>query len=49
MIKAFLSHSSKQKPFIKEVASILGREKVILDEFVFESGRKLIDEIIAVH
>lgn len=45
MIKAFLSHSSKQKPFIKEVASILGREKVILDEFVFESGRKLIDEI----
>lgn len=45
MIKVFLSHSSKQKTFVKEVADILGRDNIILDEFVFESGRKLVDEI----
>lgn len=45
MIKVFLSHSSKQKPFVESVANILGRDISILDKFVFESGRKLIDEI----
>ena len=45
MIKVFLSHSSVQKPIVEEVANDIGWDFAILDKFVFESGRKLIDEI----
>ncbi len=45
MIKVFLSHSSVQKPIVEEVANEIGWDFAILDKFVFESGRKLIDEI----
>lgn len=45
MIKVFLSHSSVQKPLVEAVANEIGWDFAILDKFVFESGRKLIDEI----
>lgn len=45
MIKVFLSHSTVQKPMVKAVANEIGWDFAILDEFDFESGRKLIDEI----
>jgi hypothetical protein len=45
MIKVFLSHSTLQKPLVESVANEIGWDFAILDKFVFESGRKVIDEI----
>lgn len=38
VIKAFLSHSSKDKEFVRAVAQELGRQYCIFDEQVFETG-----------
>lgn len=47
MIKAFLSHSSKDKgSYVKKVAEWLGKDNIIYDEFTFEEGEKPFDEII---
>lgn len=45
MIKAFLSHSSVNKPIVEKVASCIGRSFGIVDKFDFESGRDLLSEI----
>lgn len=45
MVKAFLSHSSSQKPFVEKVASGIGRNFGVVDKFDFESGRDLLSEI----
>lgn len=45
MIKAFISHSSSQKDFAKELVESLGRDYCILDCYNFESGYKTINEI----
>lgn len=47
MIKAFLSHSSKDKTeYVKKVAIALGRDNINYDEFTFEEGEKNLDEIL---
>lgn len=45
MLKAFLSHSSKQKGYVEIVAKHLGKSNIIFDEWTFEEGNKTIDEI----
>lgn len=45
MIKAFISHSSKQKEFVKELVDILGRNFCIVDCYDFEPAVKTINEI----
>lgn len=46
MIKAFLSHSSAQKPFVRKLAEEIGFDSCILDERTFESGKLILDEIL---
>ncbi|BBB27002.1 toll/interleukin-1 receptor domain-containing protein [Amphritea japonica] len=47
MIKAFLSHSSKDKDgYVRNVAKWLGKDNIIYDEFTFEEGEKPLDEIL---
>ncbi|MBO2599885.1 toll/interleukin-1 receptor domain-containing protein [Shewanella algae] len=47
MIKAFLSHSSKDKDgYVRNVAKWLGKDKIIYDEFTFEEGEKPLNEIL---
>ncbi|MFJ5362253.1 TIR domain-containing protein [Pectobacterium sp. CHL-2024] len=47
MIKAFLSHSSKDKDkYVRNVANWLGKENIIYDEFTFEEGEKNLDQIL---
>ena len=45
MIKAFISHSSKQKPFVLELVERLGRNFCKLDCFDFQPAYKTLDEI----
>lgn len=45
MIKAFISHSSKQKRFVKDLVESLGRNYFIVDCYDFEAGNKTIEEI----
>lgn len=45
-MKAFLSHSSKNKEFVREVANKLGRSHSILDERYFETGEEFQDSIL---
>lgn len=45
MVRAFLSHSSKDKGYVRMVAKALGKENVVYDEWSFESGSKTIEEI----
>ena len=45
MLKAFLSHSSKQKGYVEVVAKGLGKSNIIFDKWTFEEGNKTIDEI----
>lgn len=46
MIKAFISHSSKQKEeFVEPLAELLGRDSCIIDAYDFESSYKSLDEI----
>lgn len=47
MNKAFLSHSSKQKELVSKVYKSLGKSKCVFDQFDFESGLSILDEIIA--
>ena len=44
MNRAFLSHSSKDKELVTQVAINLGKSKCVFDDFEFESGRKIVDE-----
>ena len=46
MLKAFLSHSSKQKGYVEVVAKILGKTNIIFDKWTFEEGGKTIEEIL---
>ena len=46
MLKAFLSHSSKQKGYVEIVAKQLGKSNIVLDKWTFEEGNKTIDEIL---
>lgn len=45
MKKVFLSHSSKDKEFVRKVANIIGLNLCVIDECEFEIGMKNIDEI----
>jgi tetratricopeptide (TPR) repeat protein len=45
MAKAFLSHSSKDKPLIEKIALQLGRNNCHYDSLTFEAGEKTIEEI----
>ena len=45
-MKAFLSHSSKDKEFIREIADQLGRLHSIFDERCFETGKEFQDSIL---
>lgn len=38
MSRVFLSHSSKDKDFVRKVAKIIGLNYCIIDECEFESG-----------
>ena len=46
MNRAFLSHSSAQKDFVRKVYKSLGASRCILDECCFDNGQKIIDEIL---
>lgn len=46
-MKAFLSHSSKDKFYVEAVAKSLGREYIIYDSFSFDHGKAFKDEILA--
>ncbi|MFW1710532.1 TIR domain-containing protein [Vibrio parahaemolyticus] len=46
MIKCFLSHSSKDKGYVREVAAGLRKETRIFDEQTFEKGMSPAEEII---
>ncbi|HGK4782591.1 TPA: toll/interleukin-1 receptor domain-containing protein, partial [Enterobacter cloacae] len=46
MIKCFLSHSSKDKDYVRQVASGLRKETRIFDEQTFEKGMSPAEEII---
>lgn len=47
MIKAFLSHSSRDKnDYVRKVANWLGRDEIVYDEWTFEEGEKPLDEIL---
>ena len=45
MLKAFLSHSSKQKGYVEIVAEQLGKSNIVFDKWTFEEGNRTIDEI----
>ena len=45
MKKAFLSHSSVDKPYVRVVVDRLGVDKCIFDEYTFEDGMETLDEI----
>ncbi|MBI5845725.1 MAG: TIR domain-containing protein [Deltaproteobacteria bacterium] len=44
-MRAFLCHSKKEKAFVETLANRLKRRNIILDEYCFETGQLLIDEI----
>lgn len=46
MNKAFLSHSSAQKDFVRKVADNLGPSRCVFDEYCFETGEKILEEIL---
>lgn len=46
MNKAFLSHSSAQKDFVRKVYKMLGASRCVFDECCFDNGKKIIDEIL---
>lgn len=45
MIKAFISHSSKQKDYATKLVNLIGRDYCIIDCYDFEPAYKSIDEI----
>lgn len=44
-MKAFLSHSSTDKPFVEEVGKLLGRQHYLLDRHQFDIGQNFKHEI----
>ena len=46
MIKCFLSHSSKDKGYVRKVAEGLRKEIIIFDEMTFEKGMSPAEEIL---
>ncbi len=40
IVRAFLSHSSKDKEFVRAVAQEMGRQHCIFDEQAFETGNE---------
>lgn len=46
MNKAFLSHSSAQSDFVRDVFNFLGKSRSIFDECCFENGKKIMDDIV---
>lgn len=46
MNRAFLSHSSAQKDFVRKVYKELGAARCVFDECCFENGKAIMDEII---
>lgn len=46
-MKVFLSHSSANKGFVRDVSDTLGHDVAVLDEYVLEAGRDLWQEIRA--
>ena len=46
MSRAFLSHSSKQKDLVRQIASNLGKGQCVFDEFEFEAGMPIFNEIL---
>lgn len=47
MNRAFLSHSSKQKDLVKQIALNLGKANAVYDDYEFESGVPILDEILS--
>lgn len=47
MAKAFLSHSSKQKPLVEKIANQLGKNNCHYDSLTFEPGMQTLEEIFA--
>lgn len=47
MAKAFLSHSSHEKPLVEKLANQLGRHNCHYDSLTFEPGMKTLDEIFS--
>lgn len=45
MDKIFLSHSSKDKPYVSYIAEHIGKDKCVYDAMCFEAGMKNLDEI----
>lgn len=45
MLKAFISHSSKQKTFATKLINLIGRDFCIMDSYDFEPAYRSIDEI----
>lgn len=45
MDKVFLSHSSVDKPYVRYIADLLGKDRCVFDEMCFEAGMKNLDEI----
>ena len=46
MLKAFISHSSKQKEnFVVPLVELLGRDSCIVDAYDFDAAYKSLDEI----
>lgn len=45
MDKIFLSHSSKDKPYVSYLAEHFGKDKCVYDAMCFEAGMKNLDEI----
>lgn len=45
MDKIFLSHSSKDKPYVSYIAEHIGKDKCVYDAMCFEAGIKNLDEI----
>ena len=47
MIKAFISHSSKQKKdFVESLVELLGRDSCIIDSYDFEAAYKSIEKLL---
>lgn len=43
--KMFISHSSRQKPYVEELVKLIGTNYLVVDKYTFESGEKLWEEI----
>lgn len=46
MNRAFLSHSSAQKNFVRKVYKALGAPRCVFDECCFDNGKQIIEEIL---